>query len=388
MSVNITQQSGYGLGQVGSPIYGASLPPIVTTRNPGVTDYAPIGSFWVNTSNNTTYFLTSLSAGVATWSGGTGGAGAFATLSSVTTTIVGTTLTVGTNATIGGTLGVTGATTLAAATIVGALTQTGGVAGIGTDATTNAINLGTGAAAKVLTIGNSSGTTSIALNTGTGNSLNLGTNAIAHVITIGNIIGATAVNVNTGTAGTTYTTTNGIFTLNTGTGVVTISGDAHNTTINIGTGAGVKTGHLFDSAQANVVTLGSTTGAAATTIQAGTVGLALSAAGLVSIVTSTDTQASPTAASTKNFNIIRVIFTGFTTASAATQAFTINSTKILINSAVLVGVTTTTSTNAAEMTVTGVTQTVGTLVVNCTNNGAGALDAVLDTVVVTVWIMS
>lgn len=168
------------------------------------------------------------------------------------------------------------------------LNSSAGVIGIGNDAVAQAINIGTGAAARTVTIGNGSGASSVVLNSGTGainigtnavahtvslgngtgatsvvidsgtGPINVGTNAVAHTVTIGNITGATAVNVNTGTGGTTYTTTNGIFTLATGTGAISVSADAAATTLNIGTGAAAKT-----------VNLGSTNTTSTTTINSG-----------------------------------------------------------------------------------------------------------------------
>ncbi|HMH10468.1 MAG TPA: hypothetical protein VK553_07140, partial [Candidatus Nitrosopolaris rasttigaisensis] len=81
---------------------------------------------------------------------------------------------------------VTGATQLVlnAGTAASSINTTNGAFAILTG--TGALNLGTDAAAKVITLGNSTGATSISLNTGTGSSLNLGTNAIAHTVTIGN----------------------------------------------------------------------------------------------------------------------------------------------------------------------------------------------------------
>ncbi|MGJ0428478.1 hypothetical protein, partial [Methylobacter sp.] len=91
------------------------------------------------------------------------------------------------------------------------LNSSAGAIGIGNDADAQAINIGTGAAARTITLGNSTGATAISLNVGTG-ALNLGTNAIAHSITIGNVTGATALILSVGTgnfvldgvAGSTY----------------------------------------------------------------------------------------------------------------------------------------------------------------------------------------
>lgn len=91
--------------------------------------------------------------------------------------------------------------------------------------TTGAINLGTAAAAKTITIGNETSTSSLELDSGTG-AINIG-NAIAKTITIGNITGATAVNLNTGTGGSTITTTGaGDFTVSSGDRVIINSAKA------------------------------------------------------------------------------------------------------------------------------------------------------------------
>lgn len=88
--------------------------------------------------------------------------------------------------------------------------------------------------------------------------INVGTGAAARVITVGNVTGATQVVLNSGTAGIAGTATNGAITFNSGTGAVSVSTDATATTVNLSTGAGVKT-----------TTLGSTNTTSATTVQSG-----------------------------------------------------------------------------------------------------------------------
>jgi hypothetical protein len=117
---------------------------------------------------------------------------------------------------------------------------------------TAALNIGTGANAKTITMGNGTGATSVVINCGTG-ALNIGTNAIARTITIGNQTGASAL------------------TLDSGTGA-----------INIGT------------AIAKTITIGNTTGATGVVINAGTAGVTLPS-GLTKVGTSTLTQGSATA---------------------------------------------------------------------------------------------
>ena len=116
--------------------------------------------------------------------------------------------------------------------------------------------------------------------------------------------------------------------------------------------------------------------------------ITLSSAGNVTMVPSTASVASPTAGSTQNFNVLVTTFTGFTTAMGASQDFTITSSEILATSGIFVQVTNLdASTNGALMTMDGVTQAAGSIVVSTTNNGAGALGAG-DNVIITVWIIS
>lgn len=89
------------------------------------------------------------------------------------------------------------------------VTFNGGTMAIGTDATANAINIGT------------------ASNTG-------------RVVTLGNVTGTTAVNVNTGTGGSAITTTNGTYSVSTGTGAINIGTDATSKTITLGNTTGTS----------------------------------------------------------------------------------------------------------------------------------------------------
>lgn len=146
----------------------------------------------------------------------------------------------------------TGGITLAAAN--GAIALTSG---------TGAINIGADAAAHTITLGNSTGATSLVLNAGTG-AINIGTNAIAHAITIGNLTGATAVDLNAGSGGIGLAALNGAVQITSGTGQMDISSDTAATTVNFASGAAVKT-----------LVIGSTTGASVTSMRSGTGGLSL-----------------------------------------------------------------------------------------------------------------
>ena len=97
--------------------------------------------------------------------------------------------------------------------IKGTLTADGGITTTTTTAltldsgTTGAIDIGTSANAKTITIGNVTGATSLVLNAGTG-AINIGT-SIAKTITIGNSTGATALALNSGTGNIVLTATTG-----------------------------------------------------------------------------------------------------------------------------------------------------------------------------------
>lgn len=185
---------------------------------------------------------------------------------------------------------------------------------------TSAIAIGTDAFAKTITLGNSTGATSIALNAGTAG-ISIGTNAIAHTVTLGNVTGASAVNVNTGTGGSTVTTTNGIFTVATGTGTVTISGDATANTVLVGSGAGVK-----------AVTVGSTNTTSATIIQAGS--------GKVTITSPTAALFSSSIATAPvDSNVATAAFTASLTAGTSVQNTT--GYDLLVNITLIVSSSTT-----------------------------------------------
>ena len=99
----------------------------------------------------------------------------------------------------------------------------------------------------------------------------------------------------------------------------------------------------------------------------------MTSAGLVAITNATDTQASPTATSVMNVNNGIATFTGFTTAAAGTQVFTITNSLVSTSSPLIV-----TACNEgaadAQMTVTRVKRAAGSFEVTLTNNGAASLD--------------
>lgn len=150
--------------------------------------------------------------------------------------------------------------------------------------------------------------------------------------------------------------------------------------------------NLAADAAANVVTLGSLTGAAELKLQSGTGGLSLATgattAGLVAMTPFTVSVASPNVTTTKDTRVLTTTWTGFTTAAAATQDFTIVSNKILTTSGIIATIANlNASTNGALMSIVGITQAAGSVVVSTVNNGGGALGAG-DNVIITLWIVS
>ena len=139
---------------------------------------------------------------------------------------------------------------------------TGGTMGIGTDATTNAINIGTGANARVTTIGNVSGATAVNINTGTAGSaitttngqfelqtgtgdINIGTDGVAKYVTIGNSVGTTELDVYAGTTGRFQVFTNdGTASIDVGPSTLNVGTDAYARTITIGNAIGATAVNL------------------------------------------------------------------------------------------------------------------------------------------------
>lgn len=162
-------------------------------------------------------------------------------------------------------------------------------------------------------------------------------------------------------------------------GNISMSNDAVASTAIFNTGAASKT-----------TVIGSVNTTSATSILAGTGGLVLNSssgatAGNVSMLPRTASTASPTAAVTMNNRVGVATFTGFTTAAAASQDFTITNSNILITSGMFVTVAARSAGNTSAMTIVGITQAAGSIVVHTTNNGAQALDS---DVIITFWIIS
>src|SRR5574338_44990 len=121
----------------------------------------------------------------------------------------------------------------------------GGTVDVGTDATDNAIDIGTAAnTGRTITVGNATGATAIALNSGTG-SITLTSTGTGDII------------INSDD--TLLIDADGVLELNSSGGAISIGNDADAQAINIGTGAAART-----------ITIGNTTGATDLDLRCGT----------------------------------------------------------------------------------------------------------------------
>jgi hypothetical protein len=291
---------------------------------------------------------------------------------------------------------------------------------------TGAINIGTNAVAHTVTVGTATGAGATTIQSGTG-AVNIGTNAVAHTVTVGTTTGAGATTIQSGTgalalnAGDALTIDSaGVLELNSSAGVIGIGNDAVAQNINIGTGAAART-----------VTLGNATGATTIDINAGTGGVDIDTVnGAFSVATGTgaidigsdaaaktitignktgattldlqggtglitlDPQAgaikmAPAATSVAGTSVAinaylgSVTYTGQTTASGATQVFTVTNSIATTISKIFVTVTNI-GANDAQMTLTRVEPKAGSIEFTTKNNGAAALNG---NVVITFWII-
>jgi len=229
-----------------------------------------------------------------------------------------------------------GGLTFSSLTVTGAFTQTAGVVSISEDNSANAVGIANGttaravtlassAAAHTVTIGSVTGVASLDLQAGTGNftleggtattydisatgantgtitisggtgaqttnistggtgikTVNIGTGAIGNVLTMGTVTGAASLDLLCGTGNFTLegnvASTYDISATGANTGTVTIASGTGARTVELGGGGtGIKTINIGAAATADVITIGTTTGAGATTIAAGTGDITLS----------------------------------------------------------------------------------------------------------------
>lgn len=334
-------------GYPGTNIFEAPEP-IIADRAPTTSDGAELGQLWIDTSANDFRVLCDNTSGTFTWTGTTGGA---TTLSSLTVNPGNLVVTAG-DATVSA-----GTTTVQDLVVNAGATITGNVGITGNLSLTGDFDLSGPDAFSIVSTSNTDPAIYLHVNGG-----------VAEVLRLRSSQGTSADSIN----------------LQSDAGGITL-------TSNLGTDSGINlnaVGGGVDIDGALQVNIASSEAAAdAVSIRATDAagGIVLDAGGIVSVAPDVASVASPTASSTQNFRVIRTIFTGFTTAAAASQDFTIVSSDILATSGILVQVTNFDGGNAAVMTMDGVTQSVGQIVVHTTNNGAGALDA---NVIVTVWVLS
>ena len=260
----------YGLT---NPLQQVPPQPIVANRAPTTSDTAEIGTLWIDKLTNASYVLTSIAAGLATWT--TSAFSANPTVTTLTVTGgVGTVLDVQSgdvsvdagNLTVTGNLTITGTTTLTGPFI---LNDTGAIALTSTDNAPGAIALlVNGGAAETLTIISDQGTGNgaIALTAVAGGITLSGGKATANAINLTASNAAGGLTSTVGTGGYSFTATNGNSVFNTGTGSLSLSSDAAATTVNIGTGAAVVKTISIGGTGANVIAIGNTQTAGSVTI--------------------------------------------------------------------------------------------------------------------------
>lgn len=128
-------------------------------------------------------------------------------------------------------------------------------------------------------------------------------------------------------------------------------------------------------------------GAAQISTTGSTSGLLLQTNGLVEVSAVLTTAASPSAGTTANQRLVRMAYTGFTTAAAGVQSFTFTSSFINVASMVFATVTNlNASGNGAFMGLQGIQQAAGSMIIHTINFGGAALGAG-DTVFINVWII-
>jgi len=256
------------------------------------------------------------------------------------------------------------------------LNSSGADIAIGNDAAAFDINIGTGGAEKIVTIGNATDASSVVIEAGTG-AVSIGANAIAHTTTVGSVTVAADTTIQAGTGALTIDGLGiididaaGALSINSDGGVINIGNDADAQNMNIGTGAAAR-----------VIQIGNATGVTEVEITGGSAGITLTPT--LGIMTAAPLEVSVAGvAITASANLASCTFTGQTTAAAAEQEFTITNTLCTITSMLFV---TATNVSAADcqMYVTRVEPKAGSFVVTLTNHGAASLDS---NVIINFWL--
>ena len=330
MSSQQFNQVAYGLTQ---PLLAIFPAPIVANRAPLTSDFAQIGTLWINKSVNSVFVLTSIVSNAAVWELlSTSGAGGFfsSLLVAPGPTVLDGQFTVSSGA--GNAVSIGNDSTDHSVTIGnltgsspldlqggsgGAILETAvtGPISIGGTGMTANIQIGNSVSGQAVTIEGAVNTGAQSVNIASGASaanstVNIlsgnatagvqtfnvltGTQAgIAHiadggaanVVTIGSLTGIASLALRSGTAGTTLTTgVTGTISLGaaTMTGAITVGQSTAGQPINIGAAANtgaqtISIGNAASGAGTNLITVGSTANASATTLNAGTAGITLTA---------------------------------------------------------------------------------------------------------------
>lgn len=198
------------------------------------------------------------------------------------------------------------------------------------------------------------------------------------------LTGATTINT-TGTAATTIGNDDGVIIIGGAaqTSTITIGESSASRIINLGTGTGDLTLNMGSGGGDVDIVIGSTNSTSSTLVQAGTQGISLNSSVGVEVLAQTAAEASPNDTVIIDSRIGVATFTGFTTAGAASEVFTITNALVTVGSAILCSVSNL-GANDAQMTVTRITPGAGSFDVTLTNNGAGALNG---DILITFWVV-
>jgi hypothetical protein len=264
---------------------------------------------------------------------------------------------------------------------VGAVTvdSTAGALSIGAGADDFAVNISTGGT-RLTTIGNGTATSSVAILSGT-SGIDIGVNAVAKTVRLGSTTGASALTLQAG-SGDFIQTAGGIWDVNV-TGAATIDGASATITSsadsaqaiylhsNAGTSETIEVVNT-QGTDAAAIALTSTAGGVAITAATAT-GIKLDADGSTDIVHDTGTAAD--AAITLNKRNGVVTLTGLTTASAATQRYTITNSVCQATSGLYVCVANKSAGNDCKITMEACAPGAGSFTVDTINNGTEDLDS-------------
>lgn len=351
-------QTGYGLSQA---IQNLAPFPIKANRAPIAADKGfPVGQLWIYSALNAPYILTSIVNNAAVWEllAFSGGAGVFTTLTSSGNTTLATGA--GTVNTFGNT---SGATSLTLSVGTGNFLLSGAASStmtIGTGLTSGTILIGGTAQTGTITLGSSSGANTVNIAAGTGAStVNIANTQAGGSVSIG--AGMSTGFINIGGAAQT--------------GAITLGYSSAAQTIEIGTGSGAKTLSIAPDVGANVVSIcESQTGGSLTigpAMTTGTINIGSASSGLVSMPAKPVSAAGSTVVN--NVRIGQAIYTGLTTASAATEVLTLTNSFISATSSIFLTVSNL-GANDAQMTIQRVFPGAGSCAITLKNNGAAALN--------------